>query len=364
MYSELAKKEKDKARQAELVDTLLLIHDQRIAHFGKEGLVRARKGTAILNFRPADVDLAVTELERAHELLGDTINTGAIYALFQAKCLQYKSKTITKATLVEDTKSYFGIIDRYLAKPAVEHNAKIKERYLKLEEVMVRTLVRIGDCNDLEMVFRYRRHIRIDDNVFDQQLMNAFDDKNCTKSAMYIEVAEAQAGDGNASPEMIRTLGDFYYNESDYNNARRYYRLALEKTEDMDQKHSLEIRLAKVEMIKKNYEQVRYHARKALAMKSNSGEAYLLIGDAYAASRPQCVDGKCSSRAVYWVAVDMFEKAKRVDPSIKDKADKRIAAAKSMFPAKDDCFFEGLNAGDTYHVKCWINVSTIVRVRE
>ena len=65
--------------------------------------------------------------------------------------------------------------------------------------------------------------------------------------------------------------------------------------------------------------------------------------------------------AVFWVAVDMFSKAKRVDPSIADKANENIGIYSKYFPSSEEIFFQGLKVGDSYQVGCWINASTTIR---
>ena len=56
-------------------------------------------------------------------------------------------------------------------------------------------------------------------------------------------------------------------------------------------------------------------------------------------------------------------KAKSVDASVAEVAAKKAANVKAQFPKKADCFFYGLNEGDTYTVECWINETTKVRVQ-
>jgi len=69
----------------------------------------------------------------------------------------------------------------------------------------------------------------------------------------------------------------------------------------------------------------------------------------------------CKAKAIYWLAVDYYNKAKSVDPSISDKANGKIASYKKYFPTKEDCFFIGVKDGDTVEVGCWIGESTKAR---
>ena len=106
------------------------------------------------------------------------------------------------------------------------------------------------------------------------------------------------------------------------------------------------------------------YALKMLAINPQSGEAYLIIGNAYVKGRKDCGGDECKSRAAYWAAVDKFAKAKSVDPSVSDKVQQYINSYVGQFPKKEDCFFYGLTDGQSYTLDCWIGETTIVRTRE
>jgi len=65
---------------------------------------------------------------------------------------------------------------------------------------------------------------------------------------------------------------------------------------------------------------------------------------------------------VYWVAVDSFNKAKRVDASLESEVDELVATYNKYFPKYEEWFMAiGTNEGDSYTVGGWINVTTKVR---
>ena len=94
------------------------------------------------------------------------------------------------------------------------------------------------------------------------------------------------------------------------------------------------------------------------------GEAYIAIGLAYSASAQHCGENAFEREAVYWVAVDQFTTAKKLDPSVTEKADTLIRQYQSYFPDNETSFFYGYKDGDEYNVGCWINQKTIVRTRK
>ena len=115
--------------------------------------------------------------------------------------------------------------------------------------------------------------------------------------------------------------------------------------------------------MKGSYSSARSAAKSAASLRPDWGEPYLRIGDIYVASASRCGDGFERS-TVYWVAVDAFMKAKSVDDLLKEKANKRISTYSRYFPTKENCFFNDLESGGKYTVKCWINASTRVRTSD
>jgi hypothetical protein len=104
----------------------------------------------------------------------------------------------------------------------------------------------------------------------------------------------------------------------------------------------------------------REFAEKALSIRSEWGEPYILIGQLYADSKDLCSTIKLPN-SIYWAAVDQFNKAKAVDPSVAEKANALILAYSRYYPNKEEAFFENVHEGNTFTVGCWINETTKAR---
>ena len=166
-------------------------------------------------------------------------------------------------------------------------------------------------------------------------------------------------------------MGIMAQNKKDYVKAAAFFKQALslleqeEDDENLDENAAnLELFLAKAYFGAGDFSSARVHAKKAASHKSGWGEPYMLIGDMYVESIKKCTDetdGKL--KTPYWVAVDMYKKAKSVDASVAGKASAQIAKYSQYFPAKSDAFFYNLTEGSDYTVGCWINETTKVRVQ-
>ena len=105
-------------------------------------------------------------------------------------------------------------------------------------------------------------------------------------------------------------------------------------------------------------------ALKALSLRSGWGDPYILIGDLYAKTSRKCGELKTEflKRVGYWAAIDKYEKAKSIDRSIEEKANKRIEKYTEQMPSKTDVFTEGLIDEPTYDIDCWYKETVTIRI--
>ena len=103
-------------------------------------------------------------------------------------------------------------------------------------------------------------------------------------------------------------------------------------------------------------------ANQLLKINPNNGTAYIIKGDLIRKKSGACTADKLNGVSVYWLAADYYSKAKAVDSSekVKATANKRLAICARQYPTKEDLFFIGLKAGDTYTVPC-IGEKTTIR---
>ena len=115
----------------------------------------------------------------------------------------------------------------------------------------------------------------------------------------------------------------------------------------------------------------RKYARVAADNDSDSGRPYIYIADAYAQAVSQCTNNRkmeVEDRVVYWLVLDYLAKAKRVDSSVSNEADRKIQAYAPVTPSKEQQFFKNWSEGQTLKVdgslnSCysWIGETTTVR---
>lgn len=168
----------------------------------------------------------------------------------------------------------------------------------------------------------------------------------------------------------FKKAGDEKMAEKYKNEAFEWYEKSLadpsaEDCETTDEeKGDLAYRIAYHAYGKGSYGTARSFCNKAANFKPGWGEPYMLIGNMYASSGKRCSGGAGTgwdAQVVAWAAMDMWSKAKSVDPSVAADANKKIGKYKKYLPTKGDIFQRGLKEGGSYKIGCWIGVTTKIR---
>lgn len=164
------------------------------------------------------------------------------------------------------------------------------------------------------------------------------------------------------APSLVKVATDDLRNGK-YQAAIENYLKFLEDETDPQKKALFTLRIAKIYYVHlKQFSKAREYALKAAELRPNWGEPYLVIGRLYASSGPLCGPGTgFDSQVVVWVALDMWNKAKSLDPAAAPEANKFIRRYAQYMPNKEDIFIRGLKEGGTFRVPCWIQRNTKIR---
>ena len=192
-----------------------------------------------------------------------------------------------------------------------------------------------------------------------KKITEMLDKKKCNDTELFFETS-IKLYDLEPSPVAAFMIGKMLINKQDYNKAIEYLQEAT-ALEGNEEKADAYYYMAFCYQTLKNFSKARQMARKAIEENPEKGIAYILIGDLYAASSNECASDDIMKKSVYWIAVDYYYKAKKMDPTVSEMADERIRSYSKYFPTKEELFFHDYEDGDTYTVGCWINETTTVR---
>jgi len=360
MYKNFIEKAKDKDRKASLVDTLMLIYDQRVKMFGQEGSVLGSKGSDLLKYQVTEYEKAYTILARSIELQGKKSKASVVSAYFQAVVFKFKEGKIDKTQALEEYGKVMEIVDAKLTKkPDDKYFVPTKDILNKLliDEIK-------PDCETMVSLMQPKYDATPTDVDLLKKIISTLDG-SCEDTELYLKAVVSLA-DIEKSADSYTNIAKMYYKKGDKAKSAEFYAKATELETDNVKKSKLLLEHAMV--VSNNVSQSVSLCKQAISANSANGTAYLLLARHYAAGNKRCSEGDEQAaflaKAVYWVAVDYCQKAKAVDPSVAGDANSLIASYSAQFPGSEEVFFQGLKEGDSFSINCWFSATTTVRARK
>ena len=358
IYKNAIKKSKDEALKDSYVDTLMLIYERRIENFGQKEKASGYQGFDLYKYRKSDYEKAY-ELMKISVAAGKAPSSSVLQSYMQVTYKMYKEGKIDPGVVVENfSQCSKQIGDMINAQKDTNKVAKYKITESNIEGLFIKS----GAANCDVLSSYYTPKFEADkENVELLKTITRFLAMNkCTESELFMKASEALYPI-EPSAQAAYNIAILSLKAKNYSKAAEYYKKAIEKEEDIELKSKYTFELARVYYMQSQYASARTYALKAASLKSRWGEPYILIANLYAASSKDCGAEKFEQNAVFWAAVDKLNTAKSVDPSVAAEVNKLIASFKKGFPNKEEAFFKGINEGDTYTVKCWINETTKAR---
>lgn len=348
---------KTPALKDKYIDTLMMVYDQRIKYFGKEGYVLGRKGVDLFTYRPQDTEEIYKDLKRSVELEGDNSAGPVLVWYMNAAVNMAKEGKADSAVIFETYDAVSQIIDHNIKKN--ENVQDEKKNWEIIQGNIEMILEPFANCTELVKIFRKKFTDTPDDIELLKKINKVLDEKKCQNDPLYFETTK-RLYQLEPTPASAYLIGKMLLNEGKYAESIDYLKEADKLTDTAAIQKSYKY-IAQAYRALNNFPAARTYALKSAALDPHDGEAYMMIGDMYAESAKDCGTNELTSRVAYWAAVDKYYKAKQVDPALTDEADKRIAAYSAYFPTAATIFFYTLKEGDTYKVECWINEETKIR---
>jgi tetratricopeptide (TPR) repeat protein len=311
IYRTRVARQQDQAQKATALDTLMLIYDRRIEHFGQEGLVLGRKGLDLLRYDNSQV-------QRAYE---------------------------------------------YLKESADLKNVSRAETCLKnIEAIFANSGA--ADCETLVEIFTPKFEQAPEDPELLKKITSLLADQDCEENELFARSSE-NLYKIEPSSMAAYNLAKLFFKQEDYDKSIAYYKEAISGDADAEQKAKYHYELGLILFSKyDDLTNARSNARKAIENKPGWGDPYILIGNLYASSSDNCGENDFEKITVFWAAVDKFRQAKSADAEVSAEANELIAKYSAYFPNVEDAFFYGFENGQSYTVGCWINEKTTVRCRQ
>jgi len=345
------------------IDTLMMVFDNRIKYFGdsptsRQGLVLGRQGMELDTYRPSDTLHIYELLRKSIELEGINSDPAVVsrFYITVLKCI--KSKQFAIDSIVDAYDNLSMLVDQKLKLCAGDTLAQSK--WMDVRTLLESQFEPFASCDEIEQIYTVKFRNSPNDTVLLKKIIRLFDKKECTNRELLFNATE-NLHKARPTGQSAYLLGKLSLLKGDLSKAESYLSEAIPNLDDILRAKACYF-LAKINFDQKRYSEARSYALKSLAINPGDGKCYLLIGNMYAASASSCGgNDEIAKRAGYWAAVDKFIKARTVDPTMADEANKSIAIYSPYFPTRERLFFNDVKEGSSYAVGCWINETTIVR---
>jgi len=363
----LYKKEKDAAKKAELYSLLMKVYDQRAKYFGTDKkyptqYIMGKKAITMLRYNrnnPEVINEAQVLLTDSYKTLGIRTQPPALLTYMANSVAMYKLEELPGADLVEVYTNVTGTLNQQKEKS--KKPEMIQEVINNVEKLFAQSGA--ANCETLAEIFGPQLADHTTDLDWLKRVNRLLAKGDCGESELFYQSSEYLHKIEPSSSSAFG-LSRMYMKTGDSNKAVDYLNEAITLEEDPSSKAKYHNTLGLIYMSQKKYSQTRAEARKAIALRGDWGDPYILIGKAYAATASTYGSTEFEHKTVYWAAVDQFKKAKAVDAEALAEANENILLYSQYFPNTEEIFFQGLKVGDSYKVEGWIGTTTTVRAKK
>lgn len=396
--------ETDAAKKQEIFNTLMNMHDTRIAHledlnsfaseltYTTKGNILCLKAYDYYCYAPnKDNEVAYKMFNEGIKDLGQNVDAYVLYYFIECSYNRFYAKkdAQSREDFINDYMNCNEICERLLEKaksyptevlpanPESEDSTEWEERVvlapeaLKIIQNYQPTLdkcndlfVRSGaaDCDALTKIYSDKVEGAKNDLTTLNNILKILQNFDCDKSELYYKAAD-YAYELNKTPNAALGKAAKLLKAGETDNAMKYLQEAIDLETDPAKKGKTAFTIAQILYSKGNISGCRQYCNTALKYSPSMGKAYLLIANCIVRSAPaasQNTDAMLTRSYYYCLATDKCLKAMSVDPSCASKANSQIASYKNGYYPKSEAFFKGIKAGQSVSI---MGETTTLRLR-
>lgn len=356
----------DAAEQSKYIDELISLYDNRAAAFGDEANNIARKAKDISDFLP-------NEKERVYNLYKEAVEKGGKDLDDQYKPLYLKATFEYLHSINASEEQMSLLFDSYdYAADALEHSLRLAktagdektqqkiESYIAMIEQVIEPF---ATCDKIEPIFRPKYDKNPQDIDLLKKITTTLERKSCVSSELFFLATESLHRLEPSAKSAVM-MGKMLYGKEKFKESADYFKEAIEQLDDDFSKAENYYLMGLSLMQANQYSAARAAFNEASKLDpQREGKCLVAIAQMYLSSAASCASHDGKIRGAAWVAYDKAARAKSLDIEVADQADRIMSAARSQWPTQEGAFFYSITNGQSFSVGCWINESTVVRLR-
>lgn len=339
-----------------LVDSLMRVYDKRIKYFGKRGYNLQQKGSDLMAYAPERDEEISAILKEAYALQKDKLDPATVMKYFENEARMYGEKKTTSEAIIELYAELSSTLKRQMEKDSTVKPVSdaLDQRFASLG---------VATCADLVGIYGPKFEARPQDIDLARTVYNHLTSLRCYDEPIYLQAAKL-IFKSSPSANLALEIARICVTKRENGDAEEFFKQAAALETDGSRKARVLLEYAGfVSTNLGNKPQARSVAYEALSADPTMGAAYSFIAALYEQTR-NCGASELENLSVFWAAVDKYQKAMAVDPSLRDECQKRISYLSGFFPTTEQVFFQDMQKGDSFKVPCWINETTTVRTRD
>jgi tetratricopeptide (TPR) repeat protein len=362
--------QKTSAEYKKYFNELMDVHDTRMKHIPEfqqkmRGVLSVEtalgnKAIDYLTYAP-DVDVNL-----AYKWLSESVNGAkaeaapTVFQLYVELSLQiFKSNESHKEQFIQDYLNASQYVDDALV---TEEKEIVRNTLQTIKENLVAFFINSGiaDCESLEAIYTPKIEENKNDLTYLKKVIGIMKTMRCTDQEAYFN---ASLYSYQLEPTAAAAAGCAYisFKKGNIDAAVKFFDKAIELEQEESKKAEWAYATAVVLSSNKRSSQARAYAQKAININPNYGAPHILIANLYAGS-PNWNDKPVLNKCTYFLVLDKLQKAKSVDPSVTEDANKLISTYSKYTPAINDLFMVGgYKIGDRIIIGGWIGEATIIR---
>ena len=347
-----------------LIDSLLTIHDVRVANYPKYAVSALNnKGLDMSNYIKDDPKRLFAGYNEIIDALGE--QTKPQLFLFDQKAAidLYNNGVVSADEVISVFERNSALLDKAPAASDMvkEQNAKIKT---DLENLFIGS--KVADCDKLLQLYEPRFESSMDNLEMVTKIVKMLSiTEDCQDNSLYLNAVTSMYK-LDPSYKSAYFLYKLHSSRGNKEDAIRYMEEAIASDDsdaatDAGYNYELATFCFKNGMLLKAYS----HASKTIDFGGElAGKAMFLAGQIWGSVA--CPGGdEIATRAHFWVAVDFLNKAKAADSSLTDEANRLIASYAKYFPQTAEAFMYNFQDGQSYTVTCGgMTAATHVRTQK
>ncbi|MDR1880800.1 MAG: tetratricopeptide repeat protein [Tannerellaceae bacterium] len=363
--------ESDPAKKTALMNDLMAVYDKRIVYFGndprygKDWIVSRKIQDYMQRMgEQADAKTVYGWVKEIVDEFGNKTESLAVsYFMFSSHQLLLSDEN-HKQAYIQDYLKASEILDAQLAEATAANNEKEKSTLLSIKTGIDTGFAGSGaaDCETLQHIYGAKVEENKDNLAYLKETVALLRRMRCHETEAYFAASE-YAHKQDPTAESAMGLARRAVKLKDFITAIALFEEAAGMETDNIVKAEDYYLIALLTFEQNNYSKARQYCQKALDSNPNYGDPYMLIGTMYAATAPSVYpDDNVLRKSVFYAVVDKFEKAKQVDPSVTEQANKNIRTYREHFPSSEEIFMHpDLEKGKTITIGGWIGERTVVR---